>query len=151
MLIAYDANGEVVATLDHVVARNEEGHVIGLVDFAAQEEAGELLDIWRVPDAVGSGTWPEWLGSRAYDFKIERANGRISALIHKTSGARRDRATIEKAIAKRMKEAGDKPADLRDLVGGPGKPLELDEKGRTLKREPVQRTKLPVIGRANAG
>jgi len=150
MLIAYGGNGDIVATLDHVGARNENGEVIGLVDFAAQEAAGELTDVWRVENAAGSGTWPEWLGSRAHDFSVERANGRISALVHKASGHRRERDTIEAAIAERIraaKEAGEKATDLRDLVGGPDRPLLLDEEGRTKEREPGQRTTLPIIGR----
>jgi len=146
-LIAYDAAGNVVATLDHLVARSETGKVIGLVDFGAQEEEGELLQVWNVHGAKGSGTWPEWLGSQAHSFKVERANGRIAALVHKDTGHRRERDKIEAAIAKRVKAAGDNPADLRDLVGGPDRPLLLDDRGRTRKREPVRRPNLPIIGK----
>lgn len=149
-LLAYDADGNVLATLDYVAARGEEGKVIGLVDFAAHEEAGgELTDVWKVEGAAGSKTWPEFLGSRAHEFRVEKAGPpgakRIVALVHKTSGRRRERDTIEAAIEKRVKAAGDEPADLRDLVGGPGKPLVLDEQGRTRRREPVTRPNLPVI------
>src|SRR3990167_2112402 len=110
MLIAYDSTGNVVATQDHMVSRDESGEVTGLIDFAAHEVAGgKLRDIWFVektgdglaglplayqcsggpdvghPDqanilddcpggewrqpALGSGTWPEWIGGRAPDFR----------------------------------------------------------------------------------
>jgi len=148
MLIAYDGTGNIIATLDQMVGLGEHGEVVGLIDFAAHEAAdGELTDIWQVPEASGSGTWPEWLGSRAHDFTVERANGRISALVHKTGGHRRERASIEAAIAERIAAAGEQPADIRDLVGGPDRPLLLDEKGRTKARVPVQRPNLPIIGR----
>lgn len=146
MLIAYNLIGEVIATLDYMVARDESGKVIGLIDFAVQEATGGLTDVWNIGGAAGSGTWPEWLGSGAYDFKVERANGRISALVHKISGTRRSRVTIEAAIAERIAAAGDEPADIRDLVGGPDRPLLLDGEGRTAIRVPVQRPNLPIIG-----
>jgi hypothetical protein len=59
VLIAYDAAGRVIATLDHVIARDDAGAVIGLVDFAATEAAGvPLTNVWTVAGAVGSGHWP---------------------------------------------------------------------------------------------
>ena len=131
MLIAFDNAGNVVATLDYLVARDDSGKAVGLVDFAAQEEQGELLDVWRVEGAKGSGTWPEHLGGRIHEFKVERANGRITALIHKTSGARRDRDAVEKAIAK-------------------GKPLGVGERGGPVKPEPARRPKLPIVGASEA-
>jgi hypothetical protein len=146
-LLAYDAAGNVMATLDYMVARGESGEAIGLVDFAAQEEHGELLEVWNVHGAKGSGTWPEWLGSQAHNFKVERANGRIAALVHRSTGHRRERDKIEAAIEKRVKAAGDKPADLRDLVGGPNRPLLLNDRGQTKKREKVTRPSLPIIGK----
>jgi hypothetical protein len=150
MVLAYDAAGNVVATLDYVTAKDKHGDVVGLIDFTTQEVHGELLDVWRVEPAKGSGTWPEWLGGQAAEFRVERANGRISALVHKASGHRRERAKIEAAIEKRVKEAkanGEKAADLRDLVGGPDRPLLLDDEGWTKKRESVSRPNLPIIGR----
>ena len=46
-------------------------------------------------------------------------------------------------------EFTDPPAkvDLRDILGGPGKPLLLDEDGKTMKRPKVQRPNLPIVGR----
>lgn len=153
-LIAYDAQGNVVATLDHMVAKDDEGNVVGLVDFAAHEATGgRLRDIWENSNAVGSGTWPEWLSGRAHDFKVEldpnpgTARARIKALVHKVSGHRRERAKVEAAIAARIKAAKGEPADIRDLVGGPGRPLLLDDKGKTLPRANVARPALPVIPR----
>jgi hypothetical protein len=145
MLVAYNAAGEVTAILDHLVARDAAGRVIGLVDFAAQEVAGELTDVWNVEGAAGSGTWPEWLGAKAHDFRVERANGRITALVHKSSGQRRERAAIEEAIE--AVEPDDKGRrDIRHIVGGPDRPLLLDDEGRTTPREPRSRPNLPVIG-----
>lgn len=128
MLLAYDADGNVVATLDFVVAYNPDGTARGLVDFAATEEAGiELTNIWRSSKAVGSKSWPEYLGVRAHEYRVERNGppGRrpIVALVHKETGERRERAQIEARIAQRLAEAGDRPADIRDIVGGPGKVL----------------------------
>jgi len=137
MLIAYDAAGDVIATLDHMVARDHDGDVIGLVDFAANEQAGTpLTDIWVVERAVGSGSWPEWIGMAAHDFRVERSGGRIVALVHRQSGHRRDRAAIESAIAQRIAEGQGQPIDIRDLVGGPDRPLILDAEGRTVGRTP---------------
>lgn len=182
-LIAYDSSSNVVATLDHMVAKDNDGNVIGLVDFAAHEDAGgRLRDIWEQSNAVGSGTWPEWLGGAAYAFKVEldpnpgKARARIKALVHKKSGHRRERAAIEAAIAERHNEAKlearkkgeqqrallkgkvrddviaeftDPPVkvDLRDILGGPNRPLLLDEDGRTMKRLKVERPNLPIVGR----
>jgi len=107
MLLAYDGNGDVVATLDHVVARDDHGNVVGLVDFEAHEAAGaEHTDIWNVSNATGSKVWPEWLGGRAHEFRVELAGPpgakRITALVHRDSGHRRDRAAIEAAIPMQM-------------------------------------------------
>jgi len=153
MLVAYDTAGNVVATLDHLVARGVGGNVTGLIDFAAHEEAGgELLDIWNVQGAVGSKVWPEWLGGRAHDFRVEKDGPpgakRISALVHKTSGYRRERSDVISAINARVAEANGKPADIRDLVGGPDRPLRLDDEGRTVGRTIITGTPkhLPVIG-----
>lgn len=146
MLVAYDAAGNVIATLDHLVARDENGDVVGLVDFEAHELAGgQLADVWQVEGALGSGTWPEWLGARAHEFRVERQGGRITALIHRTSGARRERVAIDAAIAARRAQTPDGPVDLRDILGGPSRPLELAADGRTKERTPETRPSLPVV------
>lgn len=153
-LIAYDSQGNIVGTVDHMIAQDDDSNVIGLIDFAAHEQAGgRLRDIWENSQAVGSGTWPEWLGGRAHEFRVELdpnpapARARIKALVHKTSGHRRERADIEAAIAERVKQASGKPADIRDLVGGPNAPLLLDDEGKTRPKMKVERPKLPILAR----
>ena len=139
MLIAYDGDGNVVATLDHLVVRDDAGRAVGLLDFQAYEAAGGKFrltpdrpdGVWDVPNAAGSGAWPEWLGGRAHDFRVQMAGAKINGLVHLDSGYKRDRAKIEKAIADRIAQANGEPADIRDLVGGIGKPLRLDGTGRT--------------------
>lgn len=93
---------------------------MGLVDFAAHEEAGgELTDIWQVSNAAGSKTWPEWVDPRGY--RVERTGPpgrkRITALVH-PSGRRRERATIEteidRRIAARRREAHEAGVALRN-------------------------------------
>jgi hypothetical protein len=180
MLLAYDAAGNVVATLDYVVAHDGDGNVVGLIDFAAHEEAGgEHTDIWVNSEAVGSKVWPEWIGARAHDFRVELEGPpgakRIATLIHKTSGYRRERAVLEAEIDRRiaanqaavdaamigvrardpdgkllpgqpLNHVGPGPVDIRDLVGGPDRPLLLDDEGRTAVRDVFVRPNLPIIG-----
>jgi hypothetical protein len=139
MLLAYDVNGNVIATLDYLVHRDDQGRVIGLVDFDTYEQAGgEMTDVWTVEGATGSKVWPEWLGSRAQEFQVELdgepGHKRAVALVHRESGERRERIAIEAAIAERIAAAGDQPADIRDIVGGPGRPLRLNDEGRTVSR-----------------
>lgn len=158
MLLAYDAAGEVTATLDYLVqyADDPDRTPLGLVDFAAHEEAGgELTDIWIVSNAAGSKTWPEWLGSRAHDFRVELVGPpgrkRIAALVHKASGHRRERAAIEAAIDARSAAATERDSrgkpmvDIRDIVGGPDVPLSLDEQGRNAPRPKAYRPALPLV------
>jgi hypothetical protein len=155
MLVAYDAAGNVIATLDHMVAKDADGNVTGLIDFAAHQDAdGEHTDIWQVSSAVGSKVWPEHLGSQAHDFRVELAGPpggkHIAALVHKTSGHRRERASIEAAIATAPDVNGAR--DLRHIVGGPQKPLHLDADGKTIGPDhpnaPSGTPKhLPLIGR----
>jgi hypothetical protein len=150
-LLAYDADGNVIATLDSLVACDDAGDVVGLIDFAAHEAAGgKLRDVWNVAGAKGSGTWPEWLGAR-HDFTVELDKGkRIAALVHKKSGHRRERATIEAQIADRIKAADGQPADIRDLVGGPGRPLVLDTDGKTTPWTPPKRLASLLVPSARA-
>lgn len=152
MLLAYDDEGNVIATLDYLTSRDSEGNVIGLVDFDAHERAGgSMTDVWTVEGAAGSKVWPEWIGGRAHEFRVEKdgppGNKRVVALVHKQSGHRRERSEIDQQIAKRIKEAGDNPADIRDIVGGPGSPLVLDEDGKTKPRKKPKPTRLPFVRR----
>lgn len=154
MLIAYDAAGNVVATLDSAVLPGPDGVPLGLVDFTAHEEVGgDHTEIWRVAsdgvDVKGSKVWPEWLGARAHDFRVEldgpAGRKRITVLIHKTSGHRRERSVIEAAIAERITESKGGLADIRDLVGGPDRPLIVDDEGATRRRTPPAPPALPVV------
>jgi hypothetical protein len=195
-LLAYDAAGNIVATRDLDVIRDQNGNVVGVVNYLAREAAGlENSDIWLVSGqtindttgevvdewvAKGSKAWPEWLGGQAHAFRVELegppGGKRIEALVHKGSGHRRERATIEREINRRMAEsqaAADaiaatlrsgfprrgpdgrfvnqpnvvvqpEPTDIRDLVGGPDRPLILDGNGRTV--EPVrERPVTPLV------
>lgn len=151
MLLAYNAGGEVVGTLDYLVARDETGKVLGLYDFAAHEaKGGKLRDFWQFSpaQAVGSGTWPEFLGHRAHEFRVELEGKRIVRLHHPSKHVRH-RVRVEDAITKahesaiaeirkqaKLRKGLDVEitapvVDLRAIVGGPSKPLELDEDGRT--------------------
>jgi len=150
MLLAYDAAGNVVATLSHVVRYDDDGSPLGLVDFMAHEEAGgEHTAIWVASGAVGSKVWPEWLGARAHAFLVELTGPpgrkRISALIHRTSGYRRERDDVDAAIAARAGAAARGPVDLRDVVGGPDRPIALDDDGRTSPRRETPRPALPLV------
>lgn len=150
MLIAYDAAGDVIATLDYALARDAGGNVIGLVDFEMHELAGgKLRDIWNVSGAVGSATWPEWIGARAHDFRVELDNRHklpLRALVHKVSGYRRERMALEGAVMA-VEPRNDGARDIRHLVGGPSVALVLDDQGKTVTR-PAGGTPdhLPVIG-----
>jgi hypothetical protein len=159
MLLGYDAAGNVLATLGYMVvyADDLERTPIGLVDFTAHEEAGgEATDIVifdsgdPITPIKGAKVWPEWLASGVHDFRVELVGPpggkRIGALVHKASGHRRERAAIEAAIQKRIKDADGRPADIRDLVGGPDRPLVLDVDGRTKARIPSVRPQLPLVG-----
>lgn len=142
MLLAYDADGNVIATLDYAIALNPDKSPRGVVDFGEQEESGlEHTAIWQVSAAVGSKFWPEWIGSAAHQFRVElegpAGRKRIAALVHRESAVRRERAALEAAIAERIRDASDEPADIRDLVGGPDRPLPLEPDGRTGRWMPL--------------
>lgn len=131
-LLAYDASGNVIGCADVMVAIDEAGNPIGRIDFDAHEAAGgEHTDIWRVDQAKGSKVWPEHLGGRVHEFRVELegepGHKRIAALVHQVSGHRRERSAINEP-------------------GTPSRPLHLDETGRTA--EPIGRgspAHLPVL------
>ena len=149
MLLAYDAAGNVVATLDVMVQHADDGTPLGLVDFAAHEAAGgEHTEIWVVSNAIGSKIWPEWLGGRAHEFRVELEGPPgakyIARLVHRTSGYVRERAPIEAAIARvAPDERGNR--DIRQLVGGPDRPLPLDDEGRNAPRPKSRMPDLPLV------
>jgi hypothetical protein len=164
MLLAWNASGDIIAARLKQVVYDDQGSALGLVDFEAHELAGgALTDIWRVWTrrddeprvyAVGSGTWPEWLGPAVRDFRVEAdprplvgvgGHHRIKALIHKGSGYRRERADLERAIEERLAvmrsnlppEAADDPLPeslllsvLRAERGTPQRPKRVDADGR---------------------
>lgn len=150
-LLAYDSTGAVVATLDYMVWRDDGDNAIGLLDFAAHEaNGGEHTDIWRASNATGSKVWPEWLGVQAHAFRVELAGppGRkhIAALVHKTSGHRRERAAIEAAIAAVEPHPTTGARDIRHLVGGPTRHLVLNDDGTTSDMKPSGTpAHLPVV------
>lgn len=87
-LIAWDAGGNIVATLDEV---RRDG---SFLDIEASETSGiKLRTYWNVTAAVASGTWPERLGSLFHDYRVELGDGRpmVVALIHRETGERRER------------------------------------------------------------
>jgi hypothetical protein len=169
MLIAYDERGNVIHTLDYMVVLDPDTQEpLGMLDFLLCEENGiGNIEFWKVltydldengnkvlrdPQPVkGSKVWPEWIGGSAHQFRVILAGPpgrkRIVKLIHKQSGHVRDREQIEAAIAERVEKAKAQgvPADLRDLLGGPDRPLKLDEDGRNRPRAGSARKQLPVV------
>jgi hypothetical protein len=152
MLVAFDAAGDVVAQLDYMVRYAEDGTPLGVLDFEAHEQTGgQLRDVWNVSTAVGSATWPEWLGPAALHFRVELdgppGQKRITALVHKVSGHRRERGALEQAIRETTaNEDGER--DLRAVLGGPNRPLPLDETGRTRPVDgPRRLPDVPLAGR----
>lgn len=152
-LLAYDTDGNIWAVLEHKVDIVD-GNVVGLVDFEAHELAGgDHTDYWRVdiPDVVikGSKHWPEWLGAQARHFRVELAGPpgqrRIGALVHHETGHRRERASIEAAIE--ATPIVNKQRDIRHIVGGPLRPLQLDATGHTAHQVNGPTARPALIGR----
>lgn len=130
-LIAYDRSGNIFTVLEFLVVPDGEGSY-GLVDLEETERSGlRLRGLWEVSGASGSAHWPEHLGDRFLEFKVER-DRRFALparrLIHRKSGHVRERVAIEAAVQDAQARGG---RDLRGLVGGPHHPLLLDEDGRT--------------------
>lgn len=147
--IYYDDAGNVIGTLDTLVARSADNQVVGLVDFEAEELAGRrmrevvgTMGWFSSVDGVthyasGAGSWPEWIdGAAAFRVELDPApapaRARIVALVHRRSGYRRERATIEAAIAAVAPDRRTGIKDLRAITGGPTHPLLLDANGRTI-------------------
>lgn len=176
MLVAYDVDGNIIATQDYRTVYDDDDNPLGMVDYAAHEEAGgEMTDLWTVVQregqgpsmvetpAKGSKVWPEWIGGAAHHFRVELegppGRKRIAALVHKVSGHRRERAVLEAEIAERIREkraaarffGTPEPADIRDLVGGPDRPLHLDADGRTKSRPKPETLNVPIVKREPQG
>lgn len=143
VLLAYNADGRVVATLDylspvHPVTQEP----LGRVDLALVEASGaKLRHLYMVEGAVGSGTWPEFLGVAAHDFYVvvdPSYRHRIRYLWHPESDHVRDREDIENAVAMEVVVAAEegRPPDLSPLIGDIGRRLvvEVDAEGRSTGR-----------------
>lgn len=163
MLIAWDADGNVIARCSYMARRDETGEVVGHYDFEDLELAGySLTGLWVVRGAVGSGTWPEFLYDDVHRFRVELRPGRkggtplIRALVHRESGFRRERADIEQRllahvdrVAREKRQRGEPvEVDITEVVGGPGdRGLLLDADGRTKARFRVEVPDLPFVRR----
>lgn len=135
-LIAYDRSGNIVVSLDFLVLPDGEGG-FGLVDLEEAERTGiKLRGLWEVSGASGSAHWPEHLGERFHEFRVER-DRRFALparrLVHRLSGHVRHRDAIEAAV--QQAKAGAHPdarhAAARAVLGHPHQPLTLDDHGRT--------------------
>jgi len=117
-LIAWNENGDIVATLDGLYEGPK------AVDVEAREAAGvRLKTFWNVSGAVASGSWPEHLGVLAHDFRVEVGpDGRIAALVHRDTGVRRTRSAVTAALD----DAQTRGVPVARLAGGPGLPGLLD-------------------------
>jgi hypothetical protein len=127
-MLAWDEFGHVIATCEQLVGTSPEG-VRGFVDAEAHERGGERMRrLWNVNGAVGSGSWPEFLGGKAHDFDvILDGDGLplITALVHRRSGHIRERSAIEAALAV-------EGASRWRICGTPSEPLQVDDEGRTI-------------------
>lgn len=139
-LIAYDRQGNVICALDFLVNEDEDG-TYRLVDLEGTEAAGtKLRELWEVSGASGSTTWPEYLGERFPEFRVQldrRFKHAGRRLVHRRSGVARDRVAVEDAIVARKEaarqeaKAGRRPRfDLRPVIGSPMSPIVLDDTGR---------------------
>jgi hypothetical protein len=136
-LIAYDRAGNVFAWMDHLAIEDTDG-VVRAVDFVGCEREGvRLRTLWLVSGASGSTTWPEYLGDRFSEFRVEldaRAPLRGRRLVHRGSGHVRDRESIELDIDRRkqaQRRSGRRTLDVRTFLGSPVRALSLDDDGRT--------------------
>lgn len=157
-LIAYDRAGNVVTVLEFLVLPDGEGSY-GLVDLEEAERSGlKLRSLWEVSGASGSTHWPEHLGERFHEFRVER-DRRFALparrLVHRGSGHVRDRAVIEAAVeqAKAMPDPAARRRAIADIVGHPLRAIDLDATGRTrakVDREPEGRGGPPLRVRRRA-
>ena len=160
-LIAYDNAGNIVTVLDFLVVPDADGEP-GLVDLEEAERSGlKLRQLWEVSGAAGSTHWPEHLGERYHEFRVER-DRRFSLparrLVHRGSGHVRHRADIEAAVQATRKQHEGRPRRhvaeaLTAVLGHPFEPLHLDDGGRTAERQrhPEARPTIPVRRRRDDG
>lgn len=147
-LIAYDRSGNITTVLEFLVLPDGEGGY-GLVDLEETERSGlRLRGLWEVSGASGSAHWPEHLGERFHEFRVER-DRRFALparrLVHRRSGHVRDRAAIEAAVQEaKGRPLRERAAALRAAIGHEFAPLELDDTGRT--RAKVERDAEPRGG-----
>lgn len=151
MFIAWDADGNVIATLDTLVYHDPAtGETVGMVDMQTHEATGgRLREIAEVSGAVGAGTWIEELGGQAHDFRVELDPAwtredpahpfLVQALVHKSSRVKRKRADAEQRILAAVEDAQQrgKPLDLEPVIGlaqtspdAPARHLRLAPDGR---------------------
>lgn len=151
-LLLYGPDGAVIGSLESMVQYDDDGRALGLVDFEAHELAGgRLREVIEHEAAAGAGTWPEWLGAQAHDFRVELRPGPkgdtplIRALVHRESGYRRERSDVEATIAAMLDEATPgRAVEMSDFIGSPGKRLELDTDGRNAVPTKRARPNLPL-------
>lgn len=105
LLAIRSSDGQVLGTLDSLNVTGPDGRAVE-IDFSAIEAAGAPFrlradnseGVWMVPGADASGTWPEWLGLAASDFRAETVGVgralRIVALVHVGHGAWRDETGV---------------------------------------------------------
>lgn len=138
-LVAYDRSGNITTVLEFLVLPDGEGGY-GLVDLEEAERSGlKLRELWEVSGASGSAHWPEHLGERFHEFRVER-DRRFSLparrLVHRRSGHVRDRAAIEAAVQEaKGRPREERAAALRAAIGHEFAPLDLDRDGRTAERQ----------------
>lgn len=134
-LIAYDRSGNITTVLEFLVLPDGEGGY-GLVDLEETERSGlKLRTLWEVSGASGSCHWPEHLGERFHEFRVER-DRRFSLpgrrLVHRRSGHVRDRAVIEAAVQQaKGRPREERAAALAAVLGHEHRALRLDAHGRT--------------------
>lgn len=151
-LIAYDAAGRPVAMLDWMVI-HDAGELVGSVDMAEAEAVHvKLRQLWIVERAVGSASWPQWLPEwRMREFRLDldfRFSHPARRLIHDL-GHVIDRADIDREVESRIRASRPDPADIRAIVGGPGWPLRLNERGEVQGQAMLARNpnvaKIPML------
>jgi hypothetical protein len=138
-VLIWDADGNVTGTVEFLVQTMPDDSV-QVVDLVAHDEAGTLGDIIDAPDAAGMGAFPLFIGSRAHEYRVDVAAGKVTAgkvtaLVHRSNGNRIERDEVEARVEARLAEAeGDEPVNLTDVIGSPFRPLHLTLDGKLRQR-----------------